>query len=119
LKSNNKDIYKLNISDPLKYKWSLLASFDGTPTDTGTTPSNSTASSTPIQTDVSVGSNSFLKDLGLKARWGVTITVVIVALVCLSIFTVYKTRQYRNKTRVNNPYQQKLSSNDELDKNII
>ncbi|PKC08837.1 hypothetical protein RhiirA5_357424 [Rhizophagus irregularis] len=118
LKSNNKDIYKLNISDPLKYKWSLLASFEGKPTST-TSSNSSSSASTPIQTDVSVGNSSFSKNFELKARWVVTIVVVIVALICISIFAVYRTRQYRNKNRVKNTYQHKLSSNDELDKNYI
>ncbi|GES98896.1 hypothetical protein GLOIN_2v1527487 [Rhizophagus clarus] len=112
-KANNQDIYKLNISDPLKYKWSLLASFD-TPTTT-TAPSNNSASA-PIQTDVSAGDSTFLKTFGLKGRWVITIVIVIVALICLSIFAVYKTRRYREKNKVKNTYQQKLSSNDELDK---
>ena len=47
LQDVNKNIYKLDVSNPLRYKWSLFGENDGSPISTG---------STPIQTDVS---NSF------------------------------------------------------------
>ncbi|RIA86504.1 hypothetical protein C1645_829150 [Glomus cerebriforme] len=115
-KSDNKDIYKLNVSDPLNYKWSLLASFDSTDTSTTPTPTNSSA---PIQTDVSVGAG-FFNNFGLKARWIVAILIILVALVCISIFVTYRVRRYRNKNKIlNTTNQQKLSSSDELEKNLI
>ncbi|CAG8699400.1 634_t:CDS:2, partial [Funneliformis mosseae] len=67
LKYNNKEIYKLDVSDPLKYKWSLLSNFEDSEKiePTTTFPNSSNA----IQTDVSVGGSSIFKNIGLKPRW--------------------------------------------------
>ena len=60
----------------------------------------------PIQTDVSsAGSGISFKNLGLKARWIVLTILVLIALICITIFVLYKLKQRRNKT-----------SDDKLDK---
>ena len=114
-KESNSDIYKLNVTDPLKYKWSLLAGFRDKEVINSTTTFNNTYNNTaPIQTDVSsAGSGTSFKNLGLKARWIVLIIFVLIALICITIFVLYKLKQRRNK---NGTYQQNISSNDELDK---
>src|ERR1043166_6950884 len=109
----SEDIYKLNITDPLKYKWSLLAEFnyqdynDDNPKNAPPPPIYNSSSS-PIQTDVTVDLNSS-SNKGLKSRWIVTIIFIIAALICISIFVFYKTRQHKSKT-----YQQNISSSEKL-----
>ncbi|CAG8727987.1 369_t:CDS:2 [Funneliformis caledonium] len=109
-KDHNKEIYKLDVSDPLKYKWSLLSNFDDSkkiePTTTFSNSSNA------IQTDVSVGGSSIFKNIGLKPRWVVLIAVIIIGLICITILVVYKVKEYKGKNRKN--YQQKISNNEEL-----
>ncbi|CAI2172313.1 12574_t:CDS:2 [Funneliformis geosporum] len=62
---NNYMIFAFDVSDPLNYKWSLLSNFEGSKIKPTTTFDNT---STPIQTDVSVGGSSIFKNIGLKAR---------------------------------------------------
>ena len=111
----SEDIYKLNVSDPLKYKWSLLAKFDYKDSPTNATPTDD-GSSNPIQTEVTVDFNSTHK--GLKPYWVVTIMFILVVLICISIFVLYKTKQYRRKNK-DAAYQQNTSNDefDELEKN--
>jgi hypothetical protein len=101
--SISEDIYKLNIADPLKYKWSLLGEFIYQNFDDPPKEPTYNSSSNPIQTDVTVDFNSSNK--GLNPRWIVIIIFIVVALICVSIFVFYKTKQYRSRT-----YQQNISS---------
>jgi len=95
-KSYNKDIYKLDATDPLKYKWSLLSSGnDSSPVTTTTYPK-------PIQTDVLGGSSNNI--FRLKTRWIIAIVVLVVAFICISI------KQYKSKKSYS--YQQNISSNE-------
>jgi hypothetical protein len=100
IKNHNKNVYKLDTSDPLKYKWSLFVkNDDDTPTSTGTNP---------IQTNAS--DSSFAS----KFRLIIIIIVIVVVIIGVTIFGFYKIKQYRNK----NSNKPNVSSNDELEKNL-
>ncbi|CAB4481051.1 unnamed protein product [Rhizophagus irregularis] len=81
--SENKNVYKLDVSDPLKYKWSLFIKNDAdTPTPTG---------SNPITTNISDSV------FALKLRLIIIITVIVVVIIGVTIFSFYKIKQYRSK----------------------
>ncbi|CAB4410712.1 unnamed protein product [Rhizophagus irregularis] len=98
--SENKNIYKLDISDPLKYKWSLFAKND----DETPTPTNST----PIQTNASDSS------FALKLRSIIIIIVIVLVIISITIFGFYKIKQYRRK----NTNKSNISNNDELETSL-
>ncbi|RGB30887.1 hypothetical protein C1646_764741 [Rhizophagus diaphanus] len=98
--SENKNIYKLDISDPLKYKWSLFAKND----DETPTPTNST----PIQTNASDAS------FALKLRLIIIIIVIVLVIISITIFGFYKIKQYRRK----NTNKSNISNNDELETSL-
>jgi hypothetical protein len=100
IKDKNRNVYKLDISDPLKYKWSIFIKNDGdTPTSTGTNP---------IQTNAS--DSTFAS----KFRLIIIIIIIVVLIIGVTIFSFYKIKQYRSK----NSNKPNISSNDELEKNL-
>lgn len=80
------------MTDPLKYKWSLLAKFiynDDTVKNTSTMfgGNNSFA---PIQTEASAAaSSSFYEDV-LRTRVAIIVLFVIIVLICISFIFYYK-----------------------------
>lgn len=83
------------MTDPLKYKWSLLAKFNYNNSTIGITPTmfggnNSFAS---IQTKVSAAtSSSFYEDVS-RTRVAIIVLFVIIVLICISIIFYYKKKQ--------------------------
>jgi hypothetical protein len=97
------DIYKLNVSDPLKYKWSLLAKFDyrdNSVKDTASSAFSVNSSFTPIQTEASAVSNSssFYENTSRK-RTVIIIIFVIIILICISILFYYKKKQKKQEIK--------------------
>ncbi len=73
--SSFNNIYKLDATDPLKYKWSLLSSWNDSLSDI---PSP-TRSPSPIKTDVSESSSTTsFNSFRLKTCWIVAIVVIVV-----------------------------------------
>ncbi|PKY39811.1 hypothetical protein RhiirA4_528312 [Rhizophagus irregularis] len=105
INSLNEDFYKLNVSDPLKYKWSLLAKYnyrDNSPktTQTAFVGNNSFA---PSETEVSAVANSSFNEDVSRTRLAVIIIFVIIILICILIlFYFYKKKQNNKESSSNN-----------------
>ena len=95
----------MDTRDPSKYKWSLLSSFDDS--------KKKLKNSTPIQ----VNEDSSKSPYRLETRKIVIIVFTVLAFIFIVIIVTYKVRQ-RIKNKNKNIYQQNISSNDELEKNI-
>ncbi|CAG8701018.1 3953_t:CDS:2 [Gigaspora rosea] len=82
-----KDVYKLNISNPLSYKWSLLA-----------TPNNQYNS---VDNNSSIFDSINTKTDGVSVRWIVTIIVIVTAVIFLLILIIHKIIQRKTCFRSN------------------
>ncbi|CAB4410711.1 unnamed protein product [Rhizophagus irregularis] len=107
---DNKNIYKLDTRDPLKYKWSFLSGFDDK-SDFSNSSLNiyKPTNSTPIQASVDSA-------FRLGTRNIVIIVFAMIVFICISIFVFYKAKQYRSKNtnQRNISSSENISSNDEL-----
>ncbi len=106
LEHYNKDIYKLDATDPLKYKWSLLSKFHNSSDYLShyTSPATPTIVYPIITEGSGSSSTTSFNSFRLKTRWVVTIIVV---LICGLIFVMYKIKKYKIKKKYT--YQQNIS----------
>ncbi|CAB5384395.1 unnamed protein product [Rhizophagus irregularis] len=106
---DNKNIYKLDTRDPLKYKWSFLSGFDDK-SDFSNSSLNiyKPTNSTPIQASVDSA-------FRLGTRNIVIIVFAVIVFICISIFVFYKAKQYRSKIKENkNTNQRNISSSENI-----
>lgn len=90
-----KNIYKLDTSNLSNYKWSLLFKYEVEQSiPISNKNSSQTSPITPIQTNSTsdkdnASFNNFVSTR-LSTRWIIAILVIVIALICLLIFLIYK-----------------------------
>ncbi|CAB4390775.1 unnamed protein product [Rhizophagus irregularis] len=108
---DNNNIYKLDIRDPLKYKWSFLSGFDSSDNFDSSLDVFKPTNSTPIKASVDSASR-------LGTRNTVIIVYAVMVFICISVLIFYKARQYRRKIKNKmNTYHQNISSNENISNN--
>ncbi|GES94849.1 hypothetical protein GLOIN_2v1773280 [Rhizophagus clarus] len=117
---NNNNMYKLDVRDPLKYKWSFFSDFNSSDdkslvpdiftqtNSSNSNSSNSNSTNSTIQTSI-VDSES-----KLGSRNAVIIVFSLIVFICISILVFYKAKQNRNMIKSKNTYQQNISSSENI-----